>query len=129
MVGMFSSCKAVQNPMVQGQKYGYNHEEFCCIWIATSPLQWELVQTKETVVHFVYYLFYTLQSLTNRWLPNYHVNMISSNILFLGSFFSQTDLLTHFGFNYIILKHPRVSFWSKIRQFRKKKLYVADTSL
>ena len=41
------------------------------------------------LVHFVGWLFYALQTLANQWLPNYHINMISSNILSLGSFFSQ----------------------------------------
>ena len=41
------------------------------------------------LVHFVGWLFHTLQTLANQWLPNYHINMISSNILFLDSFSSQ----------------------------------------
>ena len=42
-----------------------------------------------TLVLFVGWLFHALQTLANQWLPNYHINMISSNMLFLGSFFSQ----------------------------------------
>ena len=41
------------------------------------------------LVHFVCWLFHALQTLANQWLPNYHIKMISSNILSLGSFFSQ----------------------------------------
>ena len=40
-------------------------------------------------VHFVDWLFHALQTLANQWLSNYHISMISSNILSLGSFFSQ----------------------------------------
>ena len=44
---------------------------------------------KQQLVHFVDWLFYVLQTLVSQWLPNYHISMISSNILFLSSFFSQ----------------------------------------
>ena len=44
---------------------------------------------KQHLVHFVDWLFQVLQTLTNQCLPNYHINMISCNILFLSSFFSQ----------------------------------------
>ena len=48
MVDVFSGCKDAQSAMGQGQKYGYNHGDFCCTWTTTCPLQWELVRTKET---------------------------------------------------------------------------------
>ena len=38
------------------------------------------------LVHFVGCLWHALQTLANQWLPNYHVNMISSNILSVSSF-------------------------------------------
>ena len=41
------------------------------------------------LVHFVGWLFHPLQTLANQWLPNYHIIMLSSNKLSLGSFFSQ----------------------------------------
>ena len=44
---------------------------------------------KQHLVHFVDWLFQVLQTLTNQCLPNYHISMISCNILFLSSFFSQ----------------------------------------
>ena len=46
-------------------------------------------QRTSILVHFVGWLFHVLQTLANQWLPNYNINMISSNILLLGSFFSQ----------------------------------------
>ena len=46
-------------------------------------------QRNSILVHFVDWLFHALKTLANQWLSNYHVNMISSNTLFLGSFFSQ----------------------------------------
>ena len=33
------------------------------------------------LVHFIGLLFHALQTLPNQWLPNYHINMISYNIL------------------------------------------------
>ena len=38
---------------------------------------------------FLGYLFHALQTLAKQWLPNYHIIMIFSNILSVGSFFSQ----------------------------------------
>ena len=45
-------------------------------------------QRNSILVHFVDWLFHALQTLANQWLSNYHIS-ISSNILTLGSFFSQ----------------------------------------
>ena len=39
VVDVFSGCKDAQSAMGQGQKYGYNHGDFCCTWTTTSPLQ------------------------------------------------------------------------------------------
>ena len=44
------------------------------------------------LVHFVDWHFHALQTLVNQWLSNYHVNMISSNILTSGFFFSEHRL-------------------------------------
>ena len=41
------------------------------------------------LVHFAGWHFHALQTLVNQWLPNCHINMISSNIMPLGSFFFQ----------------------------------------
>ena len=41
------------------------------------------------LVHFADWLFHVLQTLANQWLPNYHISMISSNTLPLGSSFFQ----------------------------------------
>ena len=46
-------------------------------------------QRNSILAPFFYWLFDALQTLANQWLPNNHLSMISSNILFLGSFFSQ----------------------------------------
>ena len=52
-------------------------------------------------IDFGGWLFHALQMLANHWLPDYHINMLSSNILSLGSFFFQhrpldtLGLLTH----------------------------------
>ena len=54
----------------------------CTVRISTN-------ETNSILVHFVDWLFHALQTLFNRWLSNYHISMISSNILHLGSFFSQ----------------------------------------
>ena len=40
-------------------------------------------------IDFVGWFFHVLQMLANHWLPDYHINMLSSNILSLGSFFFQ----------------------------------------
>ena len=59
------------------------------------------MQSWRFMLHMVNHLFFTSQqqhpcplcwlalSLTNQWLPNYDTNMTSSNILSLGSSFSQ----------------------------------------
>ena len=39
------------------------------------------------LMHFFVWLFHTLQVLASQWLPNYHINMISSNTFTLGSLF------------------------------------------
>ena len=49
ILDVFSSCKDVLSAMGHGLKCGCNHGDFCCTWTTTSPLQWELVRTKETV--------------------------------------------------------------------------------
>ena len=49
------------------------------------------------LVHFVSWFFHELQTCANQWLLNYHINIISSNILSLGSFSRNTGLLLHFG--------------------------------
>ena len=41
------------------------------------------------IVYFVDWLSHASQTLANQWLPIYHISMISSNILSLGSFFPQ----------------------------------------
>ena len=46
-------------------------------------------QRNSILVHFVDWFFHALQTLANQWLVNYHISMISSYILSLGSFFSQ----------------------------------------
>ena len=46
-------------------------------------------QRNITPDHFTDCLFHVLQKHTNQCLRNYHISMISPNILFLGSFFSQ----------------------------------------
>ena len=45
------------------------------------------------IVEFVDWLSHELQTLANQWHSNYSINKISSNILSLGSFFSQHQLL------------------------------------
>ena len=40
-------------------------------------------------IHFVGWFFHALQTLANQWLPSYHINVLSSNILSRCSFFSQ----------------------------------------
>ena len=40
-------------------------------------------------VHFIGWHLHALQTLVNQWLLKYHINMISSSILSLGSVFSQ----------------------------------------
>ena len=45
------------------------------------------------LVHFFGQLFHAIQTLANQCRPNYDINMISSNILSLGSFFSQNQPL------------------------------------
>ena len=59
-------------------------------------------QRNRILVHFADWLFHALQTLANQWLSNYHIRMISSNILSLDSFSPNTGLLTHFGFNYTV---------------------------
>ena len=50
------------------------------------------------LVLFIGWLFQALQILANQWLPNYLINMISSNIFSLCSFFSQHQPLdTHWS--------------------------------
>ena len=46
-------------------------------------------QRNSILVHLVDWFFHLLQTLVNQWLSNYHISMISSIILSLGSFFSQ----------------------------------------
>ena len=46
-------------------------------------------QRNSILVHFIDWLFHALQTLANQWLSNHHISMISSNILYLGSLFSQ----------------------------------------
>ena len=41
------------------------------------------------LANFVCWLFHALQILANQWPPNCHVNKVTSDILCLGSFFSQ----------------------------------------
>ena len=56
------------------------------------------------LVHLVGWFFHPLQNLSNQWPSNYHKNMISSNILSLGSFFSQhRPLDTFWGLLYYTL--------------------------
>ena len=45
-------------------------------------------QRNSIFVHFVDWLFHELRTLVNQWLSDYHISM-TSNILSLGSFFSQ----------------------------------------
>lgn len=47
------------------------------------------ISSNSILVHFVGRLIHTLQKIVNQWLTNYHINIKSSNILSLGSFFSQ----------------------------------------
>ena len=47
-------------------------------------------QRNSILFHFVDRLFYALQTLANQWLPNYHISIISSNILSLGFFLLHT---------------------------------------
>ena len=56
-----------------------------------SENKYELKKKKQRniLVHFVNWLFHALQTLTNQWLSNYHITMISSNLLSIGSFFFQ----------------------------------------
>ena len=44
-------------------------------------------QRNRILVHLVDLLLHALQTLANQWLPNYHISITSSNILFWGSFF------------------------------------------
>ena len=46
-------------------------------------------QRSSILVLFVDWILHASQTLANQWLSNYHTGMISSNILSLGSFFSQ----------------------------------------
>ena len=60
----------------------------CCTWTTTSSLWQELLRTRETASCPLRWL--ALSRVTNtQWLPNYHISMISSNILFLSFPFSQ----------------------------------------
>ena len=45
------------------------------------------------LVYFLGWLFHELEILCNQWLSIYHINMISSNKLSLGSFFFQQQRL------------------------------------
>ena len=74
------------------------------------------------LVLFIGWLFQALQILANQWLPNYLINMISSNIFSLCSFFSQHQPLdTHWSRSHYFgqissskLKFFKiVSLWSK----------------
>ena len=51
-------------------------------------------QRNSILVHLVDRLFYALQTVANHWLPNYHISMMSSNILSLG-FYLPTPTLLH----------------------------------
>ena len=48
------------------------------------------------LVHFVDRLFHVLQTLDSQWLPDYNINMISSNILPLDFFLFQHQPLDIF---------------------------------
>ena len=80
------------------------------------------------LVLFIGWFFHALQILANQWLPNYLINMISSNIFSLCSFFSQHQPLdTHWSRSHYFgqissskLKFFKlVSLWSKRQKFRK----------
>ena len=53
------------------------------------PVRISTNQRNSILVHFVDWLFHALQTLANEWLSNYNISIISSNVLSLGSFFSQ----------------------------------------
>ena len=77
--------------VVDTRKHGCNHGDilkhtanhlFCKKKISTN-------HSNSILVHVVGQIFHALQTLSNQWLPNYNINMLSSNILSFGSFFSQ----------------------------------------
>ena len=87
-------------PKAQWDRDEYNRGDFCYTWMDklsswtshmnfSSAMRISTNQRINILVHFVDWLFHALQTLANQWLSNYHVSMISSNILSLGSFFLQ----------------------------------------
>ena len=93
MVDRFPNCKDVQNALRQDRNMDTITE------ISVSHGQPPILQSENQqdhsnsiLVHFDQH-FHTLQTLANQRLPNYHINMISSNILPLGSFFPHCQLL------------------------------------
>ena len=91
MVDTFPRYKDVQKALVHGQKHGCNHGYFC-LHMANHLLFTVKISTNQSnniLVHSVAWFFHTLQTLASQWLPNYPINMISCNILYLGSFFCQ----------------------------------------
>ena len=97
MVDLFSNSKDVQNAMEQSWRFLLHMDNHFSSTVGISTNQ-----RNSILVHLVDWLFNALQTLANQWLPYYHLNMISSNILFLGSFFAQHRPLTLFGLNYTI---------------------------
>ena len=55
----------------------------------SSTLRISTNQTNSVFVCFVDSLFHVLRTLANQCLSNYHISLISCNILSLGSFFSR----------------------------------------
>ena len=93
----WSRCKDVQSLVGQGYKHGCNHGDFCWTWPTTSTMRISTNCSNSNLVHFVGWLFHTLQTLVNQWPPNYDINIIYSNILPLGSFFQHRPLNTLWG--------------------------------
>ena len=86
MVDAFPSCKDVQSAIGAGIK-----TRICVANGQPSLLivRISMNHSNRILILCVGWFFYALQILTNRWFPNYQINMIFSNILSLGSFISQ----------------------------------------
>ena len=92
-------------------------------------LRWELVRTTATAFLSTSLVghFHALPTRVNQWLSNYHINMISSNILSLDSFFSKHR--PHYTLRAWLHLVPQSRLLKQYKLISKVPFYVADTSL
>ena len=80
-------------------------------------------QRNSILIHFVDWLFHALQTLANLWFSNYHISMICSNTLTLGSFFSEHRTFDTLWFQLHYTITPQSKFLKKNKPIQEEPLF------